>query len=235
MFYIPLWFVVLCLDDYFDVLINQSHPFLYLWSRLVQIICAVRVDFTANENIKILSSVSPAEFHQSYDYFLPFPPPPHAPLAKDELDENWSFWCRFYYFIFSVSTAPKEPKPDLSKLTKNQKKNQKKKAKKKAKRQQELLEIQQQQLQVRFQQSHLGFLAWTKIMLLAGTNMFFFDRFVGSFFLPYGGLFEDVRDSGLYGNWFFKICVYHVRIFTFVGSLHTYKSMLHFTPNRPYW
>ena len=185
--------------------------------------------------LNLVICIASSKFHPSYDYFLPFPPPPHAPLAKDELDENWSFWCRIYYFIFSVSTAPKEPKPDLSKLTKNQKKNQKKKAKKKAKRQQELLEIQQQQLQVRFQQSHLGFLAWTKIMLLAGTNMFFFNRFVGSFFLLYGGLIEDVRDSGLYENWFFKICVYHVKIFTFVGSLHTYKSMLHFTPNRPYW
>lgn len=45
-----------------------------------------------------------------------------------------------------VSTAPKEPKPDLSKLTKNQKKNQKKKQKKKQKRQQELWELQQKQL-----------------------------------------------------------------------------------------
>lgn len=48
--------------------------------------------------------------------------------------------------IVAVSTAPKEAKPDLSKLTKNQKKNQKKKLKKKEKRQQELLELQQQQL-----------------------------------------------------------------------------------------
>lgn len=46
----------------------------------------------------------------------------------------------------AVSTAPKEPKPDLSKLTKNQKKNQKKKLKKKAKRQQELLQLQEKQL-----------------------------------------------------------------------------------------
>ncbi|XP_067951055.1 SRSF protein kinase 3-like [Watersipora subatra] len=46
----------------------------------------------------------------------------------------------------AVSTAPKEPKADLSKLTKNQKKNQKKKLKKKQKRQQELLDLQKQQL-----------------------------------------------------------------------------------------
>lgn len=45
-----------------------------------------------------------------------------------------------------MSTAPKEPKQDLSKLTKNQKKNQKKKLKKKQKRQQALLELQEQQL-----------------------------------------------------------------------------------------
>jgi len=59
-------------------------------------------------------------------------PSPHVTLPHD---------------LFAVSTAPKEPKPDMSKLTKNQKKNQKKKLKKKAKRQQELLNLQLQQLE----------------------------------------------------------------------------------------